>query len=204
MILSDRDLKSAIATGQLGIDPFDPACVQPCSIDLHLGTQFQIVAAREMYRDGTTRTAYLDPADPESTQYIGYGVAEREEVWLLPGVVTLGVTHERIRLGAEHAGQLAGRSSIGRLGVQVHITAGFIDAGYEGHPTLELVNLNAVPLKLYAGMRIAQLQVMRLTSAVEHLYRGHYQHDAAPQPSRLAASFADGSVWARAEQVVHG
>ena len=185
MILSDKHLRARLAAGDLRIGPLADAelQIQPASVDLRLATEFLVYKPAQI--------ACLDPRDPETLK----AATERVEVpdggafILHPGEFALGSTVERISIPNDLVARVDGRSSIGRLAVVVHATAGFIDPGFEGQITLELSNLGRIPVRLYPGMRIAQVVLHQLTSAVDRPYgasRGsHYHGQTGPQASRL-------------------
>jgi dCTP deaminase len=185
MILSDRDIKARLDRGDLSIGPLSDAAlqIQPASVDLRLGNEFLIYHA--------ARVSCLDPREPESiAAAMDRVVVDPERAFVLhPGEFALGTTEERVRMPADLVGMVDGRSSIGRLAVVVHATAGFIDPGFEGQITLELSNIGSIPVKLYPGMRIAQIVLHQLTSAAEQPYgvaRGsNYNNQSGPQPSRI-------------------
>jgi dCTP deaminase len=159
MLLSDRDLRAAIEARTLGVQPYDPRLVQPASIDVRLDSYFRI------FRNH--RYDCIDPAEQQEdlTELV---VTPRGEPFVLhPGEFVLGTTLERVTLGADLAARLEGKSSLGRLGLLVHSTAGFIDPGFSGQVTLELSNVATLPIRLWPGMKIGQLCVLRMTSPVE-------------------------------------
>ncbi len=186
MILSDRDLRQRLADGSIGVDPLDDPDlqVQPASIDLRLDTTFVV------YR--LPQVAGIDPRDPqtveETTERV---VVSAEQGFVLQaGAFALGTTYERVRVPNDLVARVEGRSSIGRLAVVVHATAGFIDPGFDGQITLELANLGRVAVKLYPGMRISQVVFHTMTSPAERPYgaaRGSkYQGQLGPIASRIA------------------
>jgi dCTP deaminase len=185
MILSDRDIKQRLARGDLMIGPLSDESlqIQPASVDLRLGHEFLVYHA--------ARVSCLDPREPETiAAAMDRVIVEAERAFVLhPGEFALGTTEERVRIPADLVGMVDGRSSIGRLAVVVHATAGFIDPGFEGQITLELSNIGSIPVKLYPGMRIAQLVLHEMTSSAEQPYgssRGSsYQAQSGPQPSRI-------------------
>lgn len=186
MLLSDKDLRRAIDTGRLGVDPFDEAMLQPASIDVRLDRQFLVFE--------THAHTHIDPAveQPGLTRLVE--TVGEEPFVLHPGEFVLASTYERVRLPDDLAARLEGKSSLGRLGLVVHSTAGFIDPGFEGHVTLELSNVATLPLLLWPGMKIGQLCVMPLTSPAEHPYgsavRGsRYQGQRGPTASRSWQDF---------------
>jgi dCTP deaminase len=186
MILSDRDLKASIASGEIGIDPLDDPelQIQPASIDLRLGSKFVV------YR--LPHVPCIDSRDPASVSGYTeeYNIAEGEAFVLQPGEFALGSTYERVRVPDHLVARVEGRSSIGRIAIVVHATAGFIDPGFEGEITLELSNLGRCAVKLYPGMRISQVVFHTMTSPAERPYgpaRGSkYQGQSGPVASRLA------------------
>ncbi len=187
MLLSDRDLKAALASGRLGISPYDEAMIQPSSIDVRLDRYFRVFANH--------RYTHIDPAAEQDdlTELIE---PDGDEPFILhPGEFVLGSTLEVISLGADLASRLEGKSSLGRLGLLTHSTAGFIDPGFSGHVTLELSNMANLPIKLYPGMKIGQICVQQLTSPAEHpygssLYGSRYQDQRGPTPSRSHLRFS--------------
>ena len=187
MLLSDRDLKAALAEGRMGLDPYDEAMVQPSSVDVRLDRYFRVFANH--------RYTHIDPAvaQDDLTELLE---PEGEEPFILhPGEFVLGSTLEVISLGNDLAARLEGKSSLGRLGLLTHSTAGFIDPGFSGHVTLELSNVANLPIKLYPGMKIGQICVLPLTSASEHpygssIYGSRYQDQRGPTPSRSYLRFS--------------
>lgn len=186
MILSDRDLKARISKGDIGIDPLDDPelQIQPASIDLRLGNRFVVYKLPHV--------PCIDSRDPESvTGYTEEIVIEPGASFTMhPGEFALGSTVERVRVPNDLVARVEGRSSIGRIAIVVHATAGFIDPGFDGEITLELANLGRCAVKLYPGMRISQVVFHTMTSAAERPYgpaRGSkYQGQAGPIASRLS------------------
>ncbi len=185
MILSDGDIRRRLDEGDLQIEPLsDPEMqIQPASVDLRLGTEFVVYKLPHV--------SCIDTADPDTTD--GYtetvSVDDREGFILHPGEFVLGSTREWVRIPDDLVARVEGRSSIGRLAVVVHATAGFIDPGYEGNITLELSNLGRVAVKLYPGMRISQLVFQQMTDTAERPYgpdRGSkYFGQTGPVASRI-------------------
>ena len=182
MVLSDHTIKLEMAAGHIGVDPCDPSDIQPSSVDLHLGDDFQV------FRN--SRYPYIDPSreQPGLTERVS---ASREEPFVLhPGEFALGTTVERITLPADIVGRLEGKSSLGRLGLLIHSTAGYVDPGWEGRLTLELSNVANLPILLTPGMKIGQISFSRMTTAVDRPY-GHpdlgsrYQGQSTATPSRM-------------------
>ncbi|WP_129975755.1 dCTP deaminase [Rhodococcus sp. Q1] len=186
MLLSDRDIRAQIASGHLGIDPFDPELVQPSSVDVKLDSLFRVF--------NNTRYTHIDPAEQQDELTSLVQVPEGEPFVLHPGEFVLGSTMERCTLPADLAGRLEGKSSLGRLGLLTHSTAGFIDPGFDGHITLELSNVANLPITLWPGMKIGQLCLFRLTSPAEHPYGSakvgsKYQGQRGPTPSKAYLNF---------------
>jgi len=186
VLLSDKDIRAEIDAGRVRIDPFDPAMVQPSSIDVRLDRFFRVFENH--------RYPHIDPAveQPDLTRLIE---AEGDEPFILhPGEFVLASTYEVISLPEDVASRLEGKSSLGRLGLLTHSTAGFIDPGFSGHVTLELSNVATLPMKLWPGMKIGQLCMFRLTSPAEHpygspQYGSRYQDQRGPTPSRSYLNF---------------
>ena len=187
MLLSDRDLKAALATGRLALTPYDEAMVQPSSIDVRLDRFFRVFANH--------RYTHIDPAAQQDDLTELLEVADDDAFLLHPGEFVLGSTLEVIALANDLAARLEGKSSLGRLGLLTHSTAGFIDPGFSGHVTLELSNVATLPIKLYPGMKIGQICVLPLSSPSEHpygasVYGSRYQDQRGPTPSRSFLRFS--------------
>lgn len=186
MILSDRSIKEQIAAGRIVIDPYEPSHVQPSSVDLRLDRRFLV------FRN--TRRAYLDVREPADDLMEVIELEGDEPIVLHPSEFVLGSTLERVTIPDDLVGRLEGRSSVGRLGIVIHSTAGYIDPGFSGQITLEIANLANLPVRLYPGMRIAQISFSQMTTAAEVPYGqrvlgSKYQGQAAPTPSRLYLDF---------------
>jgi dCTP deaminase len=185
VILSDRSINEAVASGRLGIDPFDPKLVQPSSVDVRLDNMFLV------FRN--TKRAFIDVKQPADDLMEMIEVGVDEPMFLHPHEFVLGSTIERVRMPDDLVGRLEGRSSLGRLGVVIHSTAGFIDASFEGHVTLEISNLANLPIALYPGMRIGQISFSLMTTPAERPYgaaRGSkYSGQQLPTASRLYLDF---------------
>ncbi|MCB0928582.1 MAG: dCTP deaminase [Mycolicibacterium insubricum] len=186
MLLSDRDIRAEIASGRLGIDPFDDTLVQPSSVDVRLDSLFRVF--------NNTRYTHIDPAIRQDDLTTLVEPKEGEPFVLHPGEFVLGATLERCTLPDDLAGRLEGKSSLGRLGLLTHSTAGFIDPGFSGHITLELSNVANLPITLWPGMKIGQLCLLRLTSPAEHPYGSastgsKYQGQRGPTPSKSYLNF---------------
>ncbi len=159
MVLSDRDIRAEIEAGRIVIDPFTPDAIQPSSVDLHLDRRFRV------FRN--SRYPYIDVrADqPELTELVEIG---GDDPFILhPGEFVLGSTFERVALPNDLVARLEGKSSLGRLGLLIHSTAGYVDPGWEGNLTLELSNVANLPITLYDGMKIGQISFQRLSSPAE-------------------------------------
>jgi dCTP deaminase len=189
MLLSDRDLIDELKAGTLQLQPFDPALVQPSSIDVRLDRFFRVFN-NHLY-------THIDPAQQQDDLTAMVEVPEGEPFVLHPGEFVLASTLEVITLGDQLAGRLEGKSSLGRLGLLTHSTAGFIDPGFSGHVTLELSNVANLPIMLWPGMKIGQLCIFRLSSPAEHpygaaVYGSRYQGQRGPTASR---SYLNWRVW---------
>ena len=186
MLLSDRDILAELESGRVALEPFDTSMVQPSSVDVRLDRFFRTFENH--------RYPHIDPAEhqPDLTREVE---PEGEEPFILhPGEFVLGSTYEVVTLPDDVAARLEGKSSLGRLGLLTHSTAGFIDPGFSGHVTLELANVANLPIKLWPGMKIGQLCFFRLSSPAEHpygseKYGSRYQGQRGPTPSRSAQRF---------------
>ena len=186
MLLSDRDIKRQIDDERVVLDPFDPSMIQPSSIDVRLDRLFRLF--------DNHKYPFIDPAEeqPELTRLVE---VEPDEPFILhPGEFVLGSTYETITLPDDVAARVEGKSSLGRLGLLTHATAGFVDPGFSGHVTLELSNVATLPIKLWPGMKIGQLCFFRLSSATESpygsgAYGNRYQGQRGPMASRSFANF---------------
>jgi dCTP deaminase len=186
VILSDRDLLAEINKGSIIIEPFDPACVQPSSIDVKVSNLFRV------FRNHSA--AVLDVKKDLTDLMELVEVPEGEAFMLHPGEFALGSTLERVGVPNNLVARVEGKSSLGRLGLVIHSTAGFIDAGFDGHVTLELANLANLPITLYPGMKIGQISFITMTSPAEKPYGSgahgsKYQGQRGPTPSRYFENF---------------
>ncbi len=186
VLLSDRDIRAELTSGRLSIDPFDDSLLQPSSVDVRLDNLFRVF--------NNTRYTHIDPAERQDDLTSLVEPKEGEPFVLHPGEFVLGATLERCSLPDDLAGRLEGKSSLGRLGLLTHSTAGFIDPGFSGHITLELSNVANLPITLWPGMKIGQLCLLRLTSPAEHPYGSDkagskYQGQRGPTPSRSYLNF---------------
>ncbi|MFJ6670642.1 dCTP deaminase [Actinosynnema sp. NPDC091369] len=186
MLLSDRDLRKEVESGRLVLEPFDDVMVQPSSIDVRLDRFFRVF--------NNTRYTHIDPAMQQDDLTSLVEPADDEPFVLHPGEFVLGSTFELVTLPDDLAGRLEGKSSLGRLGLLTHSTAGFIDPGFSGHITLELSNVANLPITLWPGMKIGQLCLFRLSSSAEFPYGStqagsRYQGQRGPTPSRAYLNF---------------
>ena len=186
MLLSDRDIRAELASGHIGLEPHEPEMIQPSSIDVRLDRYFRLF--------DNHKYPFIDPSvdQPELTRLIE---VDPEEPFILhPGEFALGATFEQVTLSDDIAARLEGKSSLGRLGLITHSTAGFIDPGFTGHVTLELANVATLPIKLWPGVKIGQLCFFRLTSPAENPYGSgpygnRYQGQRGPTASRSFQNF---------------
>ncbi|MDN5727489.1 MAG: dCTP deaminase, partial [Propionibacteriales bacterium] len=162
MLLSDRDITAGIDSGRIGLDPWTPEMVQPSSVDVRLDRFFRTFENH--------RYPHIDPAEEQSELTREIATDPDDSFILHPGEFVLGSTYETITLGEDVAARLEGKSSLGRLGLLTHSTAGFIDPGFSGHVTLELSNVATLPIKLWPGMKIGQLCFFQLSSPTENPY----------------------------------
>jgi len=181
VLLSDRDLLDELKAGSLQLEPFDSELLQPSSIDVRLDRLFRVFN-NHLY-------THIDPAIQQDDLTTMVEVEDGQPFVLHPGEFVLASTLEVITLADHLAGRLEGKSSLGRLGLLTHSTAGFIDPGFSGHVTLELSNVATLPIKLWPGMRIGQLCIFRLASPAQSpygsaIYGSRYQHQRGPTPSR--------------------
>jgi dCTP deaminase len=181
MLLSDRDILDAVKNDRLGIQPFEDELVQPSSIDVRLDRRFRVF--------NNQKYTHIDPSKQQDDLTAEVEVGDDEPFVLHPGEFVLASTLEVFTLPNDLAARLEGKSSLGRLGLLTHSTAGFIDPGFSGHVTLELSNVANLPITLWPGMKIGQLCVFRLTSPVERPYGSgavgsRYQGQVGPTPSR--------------------
>ena len=189
MSLSDRDIKRAIRAGRLTVEPYREEAVQPVSVDLTLGNKLRVFRSERYYLIDVKQEM------PNLTEVVE--IDELNPFILHPGAFVLGITAEWVRLPADLMGRLDGKSSLGRLGLLVHSTAGFIDPGFQGGIVLEFSNISPLPITLYAAMPIAQISFYQTSSPAERPY-GHgslgskYQRQDAPTPSRYYLNFASG------------
>jgi dCTP deaminase len=185
MVLSDRSIREALAAGLIVIDPFDESCIQPSSVDLHVDQYFRL------FRNHTSRVIDVREDQEDLTELVDVG---EEPLILHPGEFVLGSTTEKVTLPDDLVARLEGKSSLGRLGLLIHSTAGFVDAGWDGHLTLELSNVANLPITVYPGMKIGQISFLQMTTAADRPYgsdglKSKYQGQWGPTPSRYADNF---------------
>jgi dCTP deaminase len=186
VLLSDRDILAEIEAKRIVLEPYDEALLQPSSIDFRLDRYFRVFENH--------RYPHIDPAADQSDLTREVEPNGDEPFILHPGEFVLGSTLEVVSLPDDLAARVEGKSSLGRLGLLTHATAGFVDPGFSGHVTLELANVATLPIKLYPGMKIGQLCFFRLSSPAEHpygsaKYGSRYQGQRGPTPSRSYANF---------------
>ena len=188
MILSDVSIRKALAEGRIIIEPLMEGGVQPSSVDLRVDRYFRV------FRNDTT--PFIDPklAQEDLTELVEVG-ADSSFI-LHPGEFVLGSTLERVALPDDLVARLEGKSSLGRLGLLIHSTAGFVDAGWDGHLTLELSNVANLPIAIYPQMKIGQISFLQMTTSAEHPYGSgeagsKYQGQRGPTPSRYYLNFRD-------------
>jgi dCTP deaminase len=187
VILSDRSLREAIETGRIVIEPFDPDLVQPSSIDVRVDRLFRV------FRNHTAGVIDVKRDTRALTELVE--IPEDGVFMLHPGEFVLGSTLERVAVPDDLVGRVEGKSSLGRLGLLIHSTAGFVDAGFDGHITLELANVASLPITLYPGMKIGQVSFMQMTTPAERPYGkgatgSKYQGQRGPTPSRYFENFS--------------
>ncbi len=186
MLLSDRDIRAELEAGRVGLDPLDPSMVQPASVDVRLDRFFRLF--------DNHRYAHIDPAQEQDELTRLVETAPDEPFILHPGEFVLGATYEQVTLPDDVAARLEGKSSLGRLGLLTHSTAGFIDPGFTGHVTLELSNVATLPITLWPGMKIGQLCFFRMSSPAQTpygagAYPNRYQGQRGPTASRSFQNF---------------
>jgi len=187
-VLSDRDIRAALQAGRIRIDPYDAGCLQPSSVDLHLDADFRV------FRNN--RYPYIDVRAPQPDLTELVSIADDEPFILHPSEFVLGQTLEWVELPDDLVARLEGKSSLGRLGLLIHSTAGYVDPGWKGNLTLELSNVANLPIALYRGMRIGQISFVRMSSQVERPYGSRelgskYQGQSSPTESQFYRDFSD-------------
>jgi dCTP deaminase len=186
VVLSDRTIAGLLDEGRIEIEPYDPALLQPSSVDVRVDRFFRVFH--------NARYAFIDVKEPQEDLTELVEIEDERPFILHPGEFVLGSTLERIRLPDDLVARLEGKSSLGRLGLLIHSTAGFIDPGWDGHVTLELSNVANLPITIYYGMKIGQLSFMQLSEPAETPYGAgslgsKYQGQQGPTPSRYWQNF---------------
>ncbi len=189
-VLSDRTIREEIEKGRIAIDPLDDGAVQPASVDLRLSGSFRVFRS--------SSKPFIDVRQPVDDLAELVEIGADEPFVIQPGTFFLGSTLETVTLPDDIVGRVDGKSSLGRLGLLVHATAGYIDPGWTGRLTLELSNQSQMPIALYRGMRIAQISFLRLTTPVDRPYGSpglgsKYQGQTGPTPSRISEEFGGGT-----------
>ena len=188
MMFSDRSLREAMEAGRIEVDPLGENAIQPSSIDLRLAPQFRI------FRNHTRGLIDVKQDLSDLTEMVEIDPSGDEAFILHPGEFVLGSTLERVKVPEDLVARIEGKSSLGRLGLLIHSTAGFVDAGWNGQLTLELSNVASLPITLYPGMKIGQISFMQMTSPAENPYgsgevRSKYQDQVGPVASRYWENF---------------
>jgi dCTP deaminase len=188
MVLSDRTIKEELAKGRIVIEPLDPQDIQPASVDLHLDRKILVFS--------NSRMPYIDVKQGLEDLTESIEIQDGSPFILHPGEFVLGSTLENIELPGDLVARLEGKSSLGRIGLVIHSTAGFVDPGWKGHLTLELSNLARLPITLYLGMKIGQISYLRLTTEADRLYGSaelgsKYQGQTEPTASRFYRDFQE-------------
>ncbi len=186
MILSDRSIREALKDGRIVIDPLEDDAIQPSSVDLRVDRYFRV------FRNHSTRVIDVKEDQEELNELVE--VPEGQALILHPGEFVLGSTMEQVSLPADLVARLEGKSSLGRLGLLIHSTAGFVDAGFQGHLTLELSNVANLPITVYPEMKIGQISFLTMTTAADNPYGSKeagskYQNQRGPTPSRYYRNF---------------
>jgi dCTP deaminase len=187
-VLSDRTIREELASGRIVIEPFDEGALQPASVDLRLNSSFRLFRV--------TSRPYIDVREPVDDLTELVEIAPDEPFVIQPGTFFLGSTVETISLPDDIVARVDGKSSLGRLGLLVHATAGYVDPGWRGRLTLELSNQSQMPIALYYGMRVAQISFLRLSSPVDRPYGSpelgsKYQGQTGPTASRISREFTE-------------
>jgi len=183
MVLSDRTIREHLASGRLVIEPYEPSLVQPSSVDVRVSSEFRVFH--------NNRQPYIDVRRPLADLTDVVVMSGDEPFILHPGEFVLGSTLERVAIPDDLVARLEGKSSLGRLGLLIHSTAGYIDPGWDGQITLELSNVARLPITIYPGMPIGQISFLMLTTPVDQPYRGKYQGQSGPTASEYHRNFPD-------------
>jgi dCTP deaminase len=187
VIFSDRSIKQALSEGRIEIDPLDESFIQPSSVDLRVDSSFRVFENHKY--------PHIDPQAAQEDLTTIVDVDGGEPFILHPGEFVLGATLERVRLGRDVVARLEGKSSLGRLGLLIHSTAGFVDPGFDGYLTLELSNVANLPIAIYPGMKIGQISFYQMTTEADNPYGtdeagSKYQGQRGPTPSRAHVDFS--------------
>ena len=188
VILSDATIRKELAAGRIVIDPLDESSIQPSSVDLRIDRYFRV------FRNDTT--PFIDPKEPQEDLTELVEVTDERAFILHPNEFVLASTYERVEIADDLVARLDGKSSLARLGLLTHVTAGFVDAGFNGHLTLELSNVATLPIALYPRMKIGQISFLKMTTPAEVPYGSDatgskYQGQRGPTPSRYYLNFSD-------------
>ncbi len=186
VILSDRTIRAEIESGRIGIEPYDPTMIQPSSIDVRLDDRFLV------FKSHTRPVIDVKQDLTDLTEMVR--MDDDQPFILHPGEFVLGSTHERVRIPDDLVARIEGKSSLARLGLVIHSTAGFVDAGFEGHITLELSNVATLPITLYPGMKVGQISFLRMDGPAETPYGAgslgsKYSGQVGPTPSQYWKNF---------------
>jgi dCTP deaminase len=192
MILSDRDIKKYLQEGRISVSPLFPNAIQPASVDLHLGADFLVF--------NTKNNVCIDPKEPIDAMMEATTIDAKKQFIIHPGEFALGLTYEVVGVGDDMVGRLEGKSSLGRIGLIIHATAGYLDPGNKLKMTLELHNVSPLPIKLYYKMPIAQMSFTPLSSIAEHPYGkkslgSKYYGAMKPQASQYWKNFRKNNEW---------
>jgi len=187
VVLSDRTIRRLLGEGRIGIEPYDATLLQPSSVDVRVDRFFRVFH--------NARYPFIDVKEPQEDLTELVEIADDQPFILHPGEFVLGSTLERIQLPDDLVARLEGKSSLGRLGLLIHSTAGFVDPGWDGHVTLELSNVANLPITIYYGMKIGQLSFVQLSEPAERPYGSDelgskYQGQRGPTPSRYWQNFS--------------
>ncbi|MDA8289813.1 MAG: dCTP deaminase [Actinomycetota bacterium] len=187
MILSDHSIREELKAGRVVIDPLGEGAIQPSSVDLHVDRYFRV------FRNHSQRVIDVKEDQEELTELVD--IVGDDALILHPGEFVLGATRERVALPSDLVGRLEGKSSLGRLGLLIHSTAGFVDPGFDGYLTLELSNVANLPITVYPNMKIGQISFLRMTTPADLPYGSaelgsKYQHQRGPTPSRYYQNFS--------------
>jgi dCTP deaminase len=186
VVLSDRTIRRLLEEGRIGIEPYDETLLQPSSVDVRVDRFFRVFH--------NARYPFIDVKEPQEELTELVEIADDQPFILHPGEFVLGSTLERIQLPDDLVARLEGKSSLGRLGLLIHSTAGFVDPGWDGHVTLELSNVANLPITIYYGMKIGQLSFVQLSEPADRPYGSDalgskYQGQQGPTPSRYWQNF---------------